>query len=220
MAIAFDNATGNQDSTSGTNHTVSFTVGTGLNRIMFVGICTFNSGGSNKVTGVTYAGVSMTQIGPVVAVQSNEHMTMWYLLNPTSGTNNIVASFSSSQAFSWLAASAYSGVDQAVPEANSSGNGVGITETGTVTTLTNNAWAVMMGFNNGNSLAAGTATTLRDSSSFRMGAFDSGGAISPAGSTTLTYTGANDTHGHVIVSIAPAGGAAAAKNPLFFGSGL
>jgi len=106
MAIASDaTSTGVNSSTS---LTVSHTC-TGSDRVLEVS-CWTNAG---DTTGVTYNGVSMT------AVYLNQDVggvrcSTFTLVNPASGTNNIVLSRSGTN-FNVLAAKSYTGVDQTTP---------------------------------------------------------------------------------------------------------
>src|SRR5262249_26890229 len=63
---------------------------------------------SSLVSGATYAGVTMT------AATSSGQGTIYYLVNPTSGTNNVVVSFSSA-AQSLGSAISYTGTDTTNP---------------------------------------------------------------------------------------------------------
>ena len=85
------------DATGATSQTCSHTVGAGVGRGLVVSISQYNptgQGGPAIPTGVTYAGVSMTRL-PFLSYTEYVHLTttVWYLVAPATGTNNIVASF-------------------------------------------------------------------------------------------------------------------------------
>ena len=74
-----------------TTHTLACNVGAGSNRGLLVGVW---SVGNGLVTGVTYAGVSMSLKDTIKSAGNIETETIWYLDNPTSGSNNIVVTAS------------------------------------------------------------------------------------------------------------------------------
>ncbi len=189
MAIAFDAASTGTAGTS-TSITVAHTC-TGSDRILFVGIATFDSGGGQQVSGVTYNGVAMTQIG-TRRVAGNLDNTLWYLIAPATGTNNIVASYAS-QAEVYLVAASYTGAKQTgQPDATAGNSGQSASAiTAVVTTIADNCWVVMSATCNSLGLAAGASTTSRTEASPNdaIGFYDNNAAKTPAGAVTLTATG-------------------------------
>jgi len=163
----------------------------------------------------------MTELTEASA-QSNQYFSMWYLVAPATGANNIVASFSS-QLYSWCTSASYTGVSQiGFPDASdSTSDASGDTITGTVTTTVDNCWTVMSACSaNASDLAAGTGTTIRELSligNFEWLALcDSNGAITPAGSTSLICeTSVTHNIGNIIASLAPAEGGATANSIMF-----
>lgn len=192
MAIAFDSATSNRADSSGTK---DFSV-TNTNATMMI-VAT-----SYRTTAITYNGVSLynfTSFDPPVAPVTGSNcaaISLWYLANPTTGTNTL--SFTLTGIDPWVCIT-YTGARATQPESNNSdysNNGTIETQVGnltdTVTTLTNNAWAVMfvIGVNNvGRTFTAGSGTTHRSSYgsifSESIGVLDSNGVVSPAGSKSL-----------------------------------
>lgn len=72
-----------------------------------------NPGGSYTVTGVTYGGTAMTQIGTTQSANSFIYLAAYILPNAPGGANNLVISGTTgSDGIDW-AASTYSGVDTA-----------------------------------------------------------------------------------------------------------
>jgi len=85
-----DNAT--SSSADATSLTWSHAVGTGSSRLLIVGVSVRDTT-KGSATGVTYGGTSLTLIGRATNGTTVE-TTQWYLLNPTSGTANVVVTLS------------------------------------------------------------------------------------------------------------------------------
>lgn len=215
MAIAFDSKSSVNAATS-TSLTYAFNNVAGDCVVVF---CHDTSGASSTVTGVTYGGVAMTQVGSAYrGAGGGRWITAWILAAPATGSNNVVVSSSSSQNLRSSAYS-YSGVDQSTPlDANNTAeSGTGTTWSNTLTTVADNAWMIVFGKDE-----TGNKTYSLSSSGIMRLAVDAGGhwvadsngAISPAGPTTLNGTNANSNTKHQIaLSIKPAGGAAPAFRP-------
>lgn len=135
-----------------TNASYSFTVGTGNNRILFVMV---NSTGS--VSGVTYAGQSMTLVDSIL--QSGWTSYMYKLVNPPSGANTV--SITGTNLYG-SACQSFSNVDQAtnVEAVTKSANGGGSTLPGTITPLSSCAvvFASFFAVGAGGSIISETAT--------------------------------------------------------------
>lgn len=111
MAIAFDAQSNTELTTSATTHTQSHTC-TGSDRILFVGVSSIDSP-YDVVTGVTYAGVAMTQIDK--RFRSGGRGTyLFYLVAPSTGANNIEVTCSSAIRIS-LDGASFTGADQTSP---------------------------------------------------------------------------------------------------------
>lgn len=73
------------------NHTC-----TGSDLVLICGFSVDAGSGTETVTAVTYNSVSMTQIGSALNNStSNSNISLWYLLNPATGSNQISATLSS-----------------------------------------------------------------------------------------------------------------------------
>jgi hypothetical protein len=120
-SIAFDAASsydtddqygaGNVGNSLTWSHTVS-----GRNRILIVGVSINNTAGQTVLNpgGVTYAGVALTQIG--VGSRTNAHVEMWYLIAPSTGTNNVVVTLSGGATARFVVgAVSFTNVDQTSP---------------------------------------------------------------------------------------------------------
>src|SRR5205085_8154315 len=87
---------GTFDVTTGVSElTWSHTVAIGPNRLLIVGVSTSTAmlpsvPPTARVSGVTYGGAAMTRILTQVATDNRSAVEMFYLLNPPSGTANVV----------------------------------------------------------------------------------------------------------------------------------
>ena len=204
MAIAID-ATSEGFESGGTTVTVSHTI-TGSDT--FLWFSTFKFGGGDSVTGVTWNGTSMTQIGKITSDASG--FTYGYAIATSdTGTHDVVATSSSS--VQWFVTNAsYTGVDQTTPNPdtvnNSSATADSFSES--VTTSVDNSWLVIAGRTPGKAPTAGSETIVRKLNATSGDAgwtLDSDGARTPAGSEALawSYSGSSTSY-WVMSSIAPA----------------
>ena len=203
FAIAFDaqSASSAGLSPQSTAHTI-----TGSNTLLLVHATSYGSTGGT-VSGVTYNSVAMTIVGSLNSRDAGaDHGGVFQLAAPTTGANNITITATSTNTYG--EGTSYSGVSQASPIDNHRlySEQSGSTPSGTLTPNADNCWVAMgsSGSVNLNSMSVGT---LRgNANGGAMG--DTNAAISPAAATTLTFTGTTTWEG-TIVSIAPAGAAAA-----------
>lgn len=213
MAIAFDTSTGTDG--NGTTLTFSHTC-TGSNLILFVSAGTNVSG--SIISGVTYNGVALTNINlSGTGIGSLWKTSLWYLVAPATGANNVVITGTITGRIAGASAS-YTGALQISPiDSNAVNNDPGpgsvSTLTGSTTVVANNCWVVMGGSNdNGGPLTAGTGSTGRFlAPTSETGFFDSNGTVS-AGSYSMTFNGGN---GHYTLSMASFKPAAATTNGNF-----
>lgn len=197
MAIAFDAYT--DFSGTGTSLTQAHTCG-GSNIILWVGVRSLGADPS----GITYAGVSMTKL---LNGTQGQFGSLWYLLAPTGGTNNVVISFSISDTASGSIAS-YSGVKQS---ASFDGSISDFAQTGTtaskaLTTVADNCWLAAFVIENGAGVtSAGANTVIRGTgtTSYRLFEYSSN-PKTPAGSQTLNFNDSGSASwGIMMVSFAP-----------------
>lgn len=207
MAISFD-AFGSGFSFGGiTSQSASITVGSGSNRALVVGVLG-DTGAVDLLTGVTYNGSAMTR---VVALAPQAGSTdiwsyLYYLSNPTSGANTIVATFSSAPFISAIDAVSYTGVlSSGNPEANASANsGGGSTSSisANLTTLSANDWVVAFGCCHSGSIAPGAGLTSRGTGG--PGTFsilaDTAAPIASPGAGTYGVSGASSNGFSLIVA--------------------
>ena len=181
------------DSTSGgtsasTSITVSHTIGSNSNRLLLVG--QWCQGPGDTSTGVTYGGTSMTQLVKVMCTgaANNQWLYIYGMLNPPTGTANIVAS--STSVYTYIAACSYSGVN-ALPSITSTAVTSGATSLlGTLTTVATDSWLVGFTYSNSAPPTAGTSTVLRQQTGTYAGQWiiDSGTGQGSSGSKSLTIT--------------------------------
>lgn len=211
MAIAFDNAA-NFNFVSGTT-SVAYTCAT--NAFLMVTSATLP-------TSMTYAGISMTKyltFTPSIHDGNQNTVTVWILANAPGGSHTLAVG-GTGVSNGTVGIVSYTGVDSVNPEANATGfsnNGVNNTQVlslgTTVTTVTNNAWSVMLvrGTNSTNTFVIGGGSgTIRTSGVFvsgdgTQGIYDSNGAVTPVGNSTLTSTWNSGTGfiSNVVLSLAP-----------------
>lgn len=221
MAIAYDNAK-YQQNTSTSSQSYSFTVGTGDNRILLVGVETGGAtfGSNDVITSVTYNGVSLTRINTVA---NSNRMYLYYLIAPATGANTLVVTASSSGGLMRSSPVSYSGVDQTSPiDANGTGTGSTTTMDISLTSTTDNCWMVAVNENSSGEPTASTGTVKRTSSSGGgYGFLDSNSAVTPAGSYTLQFDQPSATaYSNCSVMIKPFVEAGASNNALFAFGGM
>lgn len=201
MALAYDNSA-QSTYLNNSGQTFSYTVGAGTKRILIVGIAVV---GVQTVTSITYAGTSLTFINSIS--NAGTALRLYYLINPTSGANNLVWTLSSgvsNQAF----LISYSGASQsAQPDASSTGGPTNTTNySQSVTTIADNCFQVLFASGVFGTPTGGTNTTVRQDNTGTNGLFlvDSTAAKTPAGTATLAVSTASAfNYIGAMVSIAP-----------------
>lgn len=206
MNIAFDAATNGTSVNPGTSLTWSHTIAQ-AGEILFV--CTRGGNGEgDKISGVTYAGVAMTQIATVTIASSNQVVSLYYLLAPAIGANNVVVSLSSG--FLIGGSVSYKDVRQSgQPDASTTKNVSATTSMATtVTSVADKCWTILAAITNGGGLIAGSGSTQRldlTNGANPFIVFDSNAAITPAGSTSMTVSWSGNSEGaSIMASFAPA----------------
>lgn len=206
MAIALD-ASASSSTTSASSLTYSHTC-SGSERILFVAVFSGGPGpGSVPCTGVTYNSAAMTKIDSN-APQANWDLSLWYLIAPSTGANNVVITLSGSTTTLYGDSVSYTGVQQSgVPDSSAKTTAVSNSINQSTTTVADNCWVVGCAVTGASTIAASTGVTSRldrdsASGSFEMG--DSNAVKSPAGSYSMTFTGgASDSMGMIMASFAP-----------------
>ncbi|WP_353063325.1 IPT/TIG domain-containing protein [Tunturibacter psychrotolerans] len=206
--IAYDNsADGGNNGGSTTSLTYSYTVGSGLNRLLIVNLIGDNV--ADDISAVTYAGVPMTLVGKIQAPSSNNWQYLYYLVNPSSGSNNIVVTAASAHYLISEAASWFNVKQIAQPDASTT-NTAAAASTSITTSLTTVASGslVVQGLWSYGHLAAGAGATqiLVDAAIGGAGIFvSSGSPVSPAGNVSMTtISDGTQSTGVIMASFAPA----------------
>lgn len=181
--IAFDTNTNNSSTTS-TSLTYSHTC-TGSNRMLFVWV---SSWWWDLVTWVTYAWVSMVQVGKIKQWASSWFTYLYCLFAPATWANNVVISASSSTAFNSMSSS-YTGVLQS--NTMNASNTSSITSSSlnfstTATSTVDNCWSICYTINGTNVFSSNSDT--RRWTNVWWNIFDSNSSITPAWSKTMTQT--------------------------------
>lgn len=113
------------DSGSGSSLTFAHTC-SGSNRLLVVWVSYYDS--FDTPTGVTYNGVAMTAIPSSTAANGDYKIAGYYLINPATGTNNVVISFTGSMFDIGAGSVSFTDAHQTTPL------GTAVTATGTSTT--------------------------------------------------------------------------------------
>ena len=205
--ITYDNsADGGNNGGSTASLTYPYTMGSGPNRLLIVNLIGDTS--ADDISSVTYAGAAMTLLGKVQA-PSNRWQYLYYLLNPSSGSNSIVITAGSLHYLISEAASWYNVKQTAQPDAFIT-NSVPATSTSTTTSLTTVAAGslVVQGVWSYGHLAAGAGATpiVVDAALDGAGILASSQSpVSPAGNVNMTtISDGTESSGVIMVSFAPA----------------
>lgn len=197
MAIAFDSSSGTLGS-SVTSLTVSHTC-SGSNRVLIAGL--YLASGDN-VTSVTYNGVAMTQAIKVNRT-GTEFIYLYYLANPATGANNLVANFSSDSTPALEGASFTGAKTTGIPDSSNSATGGTSPISVSTTTVADNSISVLLARNGSGPYTASTNSTLANDQS-HTALFYSSSLQTPPGSANMqvTYTG-GATWAGAMLSLAP-----------------
>ena len=204
MDITYDNtSTGSIQATD--ELTFSHTISGDSNRVLVVSV---GAEGGGIATGITYNGVAMTKIGSIV--DGSITSELWYMLEaelPSTGSYDVVATFTGSGGLNGSAISLYN-IAQQAPEAFENTNTHTPTViTDSITTLTNGAMVIWSASHNGNtttmSPSVGTERYDFSSGQHRI----AGGTIpypsSGSHELTVTLSGGNTFIALSQVSFAP-----------------
>ena len=189
MAIAYDSSGTFLGAQPGTSGTPTFSVGSSADRILWIGITTATSDGSNKCTALTYGGVSLTLLVDRELNTSNQNLALYYLVNPASGSNTLSYTFSESvySYFTWEVFSGFPVATGVVGTNTASGDAASGTLTLSLTTQGDNAWLVSIARSTDTgSQTPGTGTTERQEYAHSTG--DSNGAKTPTGSYSMAWS--------------------------------
>jgi YD repeat-containing protein len=193
-SIAYDNSGLGGNGTPASSLTFSYTTNSNTNGLIIVSVeeaTTSPSCTSDKVTGVTNNGTSLTDLGYYAKDSQGLALKTYYGFAPATSTHNIVVSASAS-CIRYAVAATYTGVKQSgMPDASGSGNPLnssGLVSLLQATTSTNyNAWAVLIGApSTAGTATAGAGTTIRQQQSGEIYYADSNGPV--FGPTGLSWS--------------------------------
>lgn len=218
MAIAYDNASFQTFTDhSGSTDTVSHTTGNGSDRLLVV---TASAYGSTPVTvsGITYNGVSMTLIGTKLE-STNFRTTMYYLLAPSTGTNNVVVTYTTGDynTRTCVSVASYTGVEQSgQPDGSVTASSASTSSFTTTSTVTDSGcWLILGAIGLRNNLAGGTGTTRRTNPADTVCAwiFDSNGTVGTGSQSLIVTQSAAGQMATVMASFSPSAGGASTFIP-------
>lgn len=197
MAIAFD-AASIANSTAVSSITLSHTC-TGTNLVL-VAFGFVNQ--SRTVNSITYNGTSMTAAQNILS--ATDTIKSYYLINPSTGANNAVVTFSASASGSCLALESITGAKQsAQPDASTTETASATPKSTEITIAETGSWVVIAGRDSSSGgIAPSTNCTDRGLSQVQLGVFDSGAGQS-SGVFTMVTTSPSTMFTNII-SIAPA----------------
>lgn len=198
MAIAFDQAS--HGNGTGTSVSKSVTVA-GSNTALFVVIQTGTPDTGSDVTGVTYNGVSMTNLGQRT-ISANEQVYLWGMVGAATGTNTLAVSRTNS-GFVGLAWSSYTGVAQSGLPDSTANNSASSSTTLSIsnTVVAADCWLVT-GVAAAGGAASSFAGALRATDNFpAIG--DSNGTVGTGSQSNLYTNSTSVSIWGVQVSIAP-----------------
>lgn len=193
----------------------SINVSAGDDRILVVVVSSDDTTG-DKVTGLTYDGVALTQEIEADASNNDAYVSIWYLLNPATGSNQLRCATDGDIADVLFSYAVFDGVDQSSPIDASNTNQVNEgSPTVSLTTTVDDAW-VIGGFVSEQGIAGrmsinGGATANPTTEDFGS---DQGGsglfAAGTAGSKTLSWTDSDDDEDAIlaVVALKPSAGLA------------
>lgn len=203
MAISYDNSS-KSDYAVSSWRTYAHTIA-GTNKLLIVWV--WNDSTWDKITWITYNGVSLTRINWWATW--DQYTSMWYLINPADWANNIVISSSVScwiksmaGSYNWVIQS--SPIDTSVFEAIDTS--VVATTTKSITVWVDNCWVIGGIHQNWNVISINSGATNRISGAWPYNMFvDSNSSLS-TGSYSMSFNAA--THAgwlttYNLVSIKP-----------------
>ncbi len=192
QTITHASSTSNSATNPFSSVTVSHTTGTGSNRLMLVGITYEDDNTSGmSVSGVTYAGNALSFVGR--RTSSQEAVSeIWSLINPPSGTADVVVSVSGASTGDSLlvGASTFTGVHQTAPLGTfSSNSGTNSSPTVTVAAATGDLIYDVIAADDGRTATVGSGQTQRWNARTESGEDGVRGASSTeAGAASVTMS--------------------------------
>jgi hypothetical protein len=224
--IALD-ATSNATPAAASSLTWSHTV-SGSNRLLHVSVAARDGGGTNNdATGVTYNGVALTKVRDDSSNFGTYRSSVWRLVAPATGANNIVVTFAGTVGIVAQASGvSLTGVDQTTPDAGnngaSDGNSTITSISASVTTTADNAWIIDVIKKGGDDIPADNGSqvaiyNVEDTGHYGVSRL---GPITPAGATSVGWTWTNAANAvYSAAAYAPAATTATKKQLTTTGAG-
>jgi hypothetical protein len=191
MAIAYDTSNSGVQNSNTTAVTVSMTLSASAT-LLLVGI-SVNETTTDRISGVTWAGNNMTRIANVIGAATGVQVAIYGILNPTTGTNNFVASKTVLCSMDALGVS-YTGTSTSALPTIFSTNSLTASAIGSlasaVTPTVDNSWIVAMGCNNfadGMTVDGGRVIRVDDAGGSSRAMADSAGPVPTGLSNTTTF---------------------------------
>ena len=206
MALVIGNKTANLGVPAASSQTFSHTQDSGTDRHLFIMI---QMSDTATITGVTYNGVSMTEITSTVTTTYGTRWAFYELDDPAIGSNNIVINFSSDQ-FNPVSAFVVSATGCGGPGNNIYDDTNDSPNSGTITVSANSV--ILAGLLAGNSVGhditlAGSSRTLEfthNINNFTSGALSATGLS--AGAKTVSVSAETGTAGNYLEITESGGG--------------
>ena len=181
--------------TQASSKTVSVDVGTGNNRLLLVWV---SGGGVAQVTTATYDGVSMTNLGTGTSGSPYHHsMRCFSLVNPSSGSNNLIVSQSSNSHIAVHAIS-FKNAHQSTPTIVTTNGGFASTTTLGITPTVAGSFILCCGYG---------ASQITTNQPFNISFYNGFGGYHKTpnigSNNNMTFTFSNQPYGAVAVAIKP-----------------
>lgn len=171
------------------------------NRLLVVSACFEDTSSGLHISGVTYNGTAMTQLGSeVVFGGGRDVMGMYYALNPDTGAHDVTVSYSATMVGVNSGAIVLNSATQAAPILTTA-TGTSTTPVVAITVSTVNSWAVdaVANVTSGSDMTEDSGQTVR---------FDCNGAMrfkgstrAPAVSTNMGWTIATDKSWAIMAAV-------------------
>jgi hypothetical protein len=223
MAIALDAVASTKsivNQLAGGTTTYAHTVTSNTNGLIALAVGAWNNGGTGTgLSGATYAGTAMTKITASSSLTAGGtfYTEIWYLIAPSTGTNNIVATVSGKTDTLGLSSLSLTGVSQTTP-VDTAGTFTGTTGiyTKSITTTAALDWMLditsHLSANTANSNTGGTS--IFNNATGGVGNASQYGIATSAGanSMTWTYPDVGDTGTYSIAAFLASGGGGGSIN--------
>lgn len=191
MAIALDGVTSTETDTGAAAHTTTTTAHTpGAGSTIVIAIYQSSQGaGDNVVSGITWDGNAMTELGQI-SNTGDSATAIYYYANPVSGSSlNCIATHTNLRN-TWLTVMTCTGSDT-VMGALGTAEGTDNTAEDTITTTAANSWAITAACWHGNDVGAATHDQVQDWTGVSVGGGSSLGTVLCGGHEVMAAAGAS-----------------------------